>query len=77
MKIRKPERVDVVPAIPGVAARAAMVLCPSTPPDASPNPGRGAGGYVTLCVVPTVYIDGIPLSLGHPLCTTVWSPSGG
>ena len=76
MKIRKPERVDIIPAVAGTEGRESIVLCSAGTPDASPNPGRGAGTYITLCVTPLVEFAGIKIQ-GPTMCTTVWSPTGG
>jgi len=77
MKIRKPERVDIIPAIAGIEGRESIVLCSSGTPDASPNPGRGAGTYITLCVAPLVTLPSGAKVTGPTMCTTVWSPTGG
>ena len=77
MKISKPPLIEIIPEVPGVPGRPAVVLCPNVPPDPSPSPGRGTGSYITLCVTPSVVLSGVQVGVPFPLCTTVWSPTGG
>ena len=75
--LTKLPRTDTTDAIPYVPAFPERVVCPPVPPDAAPIPGARAGYYMSLCIHPSLEIDGQPTPGTVPICTRVWVDSGG